>query len=60
MMRSCMLLSIVLLQTITLHAEQPDVIDIGDRLELFVDRFLIDQMKDTRLKLHAPREQEVV
>lgn len=30
-------------------------IDIGSRRELFVDRFLIDQMKGTRLKLHEPR-----
>ena len=28
--------------------------DIGSRLELFVDRFLIAEMKGTSLKLHEP------
>lgn len=28
--------------------------DVGDRLELFVDRFLIDAMEGTELRLHAP------
>ena len=31
------------------------VLDIGSRLELFVDRFLIDSMDGVRLKLHEPR-----
>ncbi len=32
-----------------------DVIDIGDRLELFVDYYLIDSLQGTRLLLHEPR-----
>ncbi len=36
-----------------LHA-QSNVIDIGDRLELFVDHFLIDRLDGTQLKLAAP------
>lgn len=58
MIRQCVLLLFVL--TRLTHAEEPNVIDIGDRLELFVDSFLIDQMKGSSLKLHAPREEEVV
>jgi len=34
-------------------------IDIGSRLELFVDEFLIESMKDSRLKLHHPQCSEV-
>ena len=33
--------------------------DIGDRLELFVDRHLIDSMKGVRLQLHAPQPREI-
>jgi len=32
-----------------------DVVDIGSRLELFVDHFLIDEMTGTHLKLNKPR-----
>lgn len=31
--------------------------DIGSRLELFVDHFLIDELKNTRLILHSPIDQ---
>ena len=34
-------------------------LDIGSRLELFVDDHLIDNLKGTRLKLHHPVPQEV-
>jgi len=38
-----------------------DALDIGSRLELFVDRFLIDRMEgDAKLQLHKPVPQEVV
>ncbi len=38
-----------------------DVIDIGSRRELFVDRFLIDRLEGgVSLKLHRPEPQEVV
>jgi hypothetical protein len=32
-----------------------DAIDIGDRLELFVDHFLIDSLQGVLLRLHEPR-----
>ncbi len=31
-------------------------VDIGSRRELFVDRYLIDEMKNAQLKLHPPRD----
>lgn len=34
------------------HAAEP--VNIGSRLELFVDHLLIDQIKDARLELHHP------
>jgi hypothetical protein len=37
----------------------PGVIDIGSRLELFVDDFLIDQMDGPNLLLHPPVPREV-
>ena len=48
------------------HQEQPPAshdqpIDIGDRRELFVDQFLIEQMTgETRLQLHRPVRREIV
>ncbi len=39
---------------------QQEVIDIGRRRELFVDRYLIDSMKNLRLQLHRPCRTEVV
>ena len=32
-------------------------IDIGSRRELFVDRFLIDHLDGTRVRLHSPRDE---
>ena len=32
-----------------------DPLDIGQRLELFVDYFLIENMEDAKLKLHRPQ-----
>lgn len=34
---------------------QTEVPDLGSRLELFVDHFLIERMDGTRLRLHSPR-----
>lgn len=34
--------------------------DIGSRLELFVDDWLIEKMSNTRLKMHSPVRKEVV
>jgi len=41
----------------TLQATEP--INIGSRRELFVDRFLIDTMKGTELRLQTPRDEGV-
>jgi hypothetical protein len=45
----------------TLAAEaNPPALDIGSRLELFVDDLLIDRLKGAALKLHEPQPAEVV
>ena len=36
-------------------ATEKNVVDIGSRRELFVDRFLIDRLDGVQLKLHEPR-----
>src|SRR4051794_33087028 len=36
-----------------------DVIDIGSRRELFVDRFLIDRMSGVALSLERPRDEGI-
>jgi len=41
-------------------AVEPDIIDIGSRRELFVDRFLIDHLDHVHLELHRPRPAETV
>ena len=50
------------LLVVTTHAESadPDVLDIGSRRELFVDRFLIDRIEGAQLVLHEPRPAETV
>lgn len=45
---------------VSARAAEPQVRDIGDRLELFVDRFLIERLDGAQLQLHSPREREVV
>ncbi len=47
---ACVLLMFVLPVT----ARAGEFIDIGSRRELFVDRYLIDRMENTTLKLHEP------
>ncbi len=47
-----LLLAIVLAAAVTARAAQP--INIGSRLELFVDHLLIEEMRDVRLELHHP------
>jgi len=39
--------------------EAKDTVDIADRLELFVDDWLIDAMKGVALELHHPQPQEI-
>lgn len=51
--------AVMLLSVTPLDAD--DVIDIGSRLELFVDDFLIDELKgDVHQHVHQPEPQEVV
>jgi hypothetical protein len=38
---------------------EKDTVDVGSRLELFVDHYLIDSLKEARLKLHHPTPREV-
>ena len=51
----------LLLLAVTVPATAADPIAIGSRLELLVDRYLIDSTTgSTKLKLHRPKPQEVV
>ena len=43
----------------TIITKSPAALDIGRRLELFVDDFLIEQMKGVNLALHRPFAREV-
>jgi hypothetical protein len=43
-----------------LLADDQRAIDIGDRRELFVDRFLLDRLEGVELRLHSPTPREVV
>jgi len=43
-----------------LLADDRSAIDIGDRRELFVDRFLLDRLDGVELRLHSPTPREVV
>jgi len=50
------------LAAIPSHAEQPTPapIEIGNRLELFVDHHLVEHLENSELRLHAPRPAESV
>lgn len=52
-MRKTTLFAAAILAVCALRA-QAQPIDIGDRLELFVDRFLIERLQDAELRLHEP------
>ena len=52
------LITLSLLSLTSVSAADP--VNIGSRRELFVDRFLIDQLEDARLTLHRPVRREVV
>jgi hypothetical protein len=43
-----------------LLADDRSAIDIGDRRELSVDRFLLDRLDGVELRLHSPTPREVV
>jgi hypothetical protein len=42
------------------QAEPSTPIDVGSRIELFVDHYLIDRMKDAELRLNSPIPREIV
>ncbi len=44
----------------TVGCKAQDVINVGSRLELFVDSFLIDELKGGALKMHEPVKREIV
>ncbi|MHC4568736.1 MAG: hypothetical protein ACYTE3_23620, partial [Planctomycetota bacterium] len=51
--------SLCLLSTLaaSAFAKNPEPLDIGSRRELFVDRYLIDELDGARLRLHQPRDE---
>lgn len=57
----CYCVSLVVLAIATLKAntilaeDNSGIVDVGSRRELFVDRFLIDRLENTTLKLHEPK-----
>lgn len=54
----CLLAPILLKFAFPVQAQQP--IDIGGRLELFVDHHLIDTMNNAKLRLHQPADRGIV
>ncbi len=54
MTRLLIVAALLLSQCGTLLA-QNDVVDIGSRRELFVDRFIVGALKEASLKLHTPQ-----
>ena len=49
--------SLIVICLIAIPADAQDVINIGSRRELFVDRLLIESLKDVRLQMHEPRDE---
>lgn len=49
----------VVLLAAPLFAEEPRVLDLGNRRELFVDDFLIDKLQSAKLRVQQPAPQEV-
>ncbi|NOY00070.1 MAG: hypothetical protein GXP30_10105 [Verrucomicrobia bacterium] len=43
--------------SLVFSADEPNVLDIGSRRELFVDHYLIDKTKDVGMVLHQPRDE---
>ncbi len=56
-MKRTLLLLLTGFTSLLAHAADP--IDIGNRRELFVDRFLINQLNGVRLQLHTPRDEGI-
>ncbi len=42
------------------QSDPPEAVDVGNRLELFVDHHLIEELDGLSLRLHQPREEERV
>lgn len=51
---------VLLLSTVSTHFAEPGPLVLGERRELFVDRFLIERMEGVALKLAQPRQAETV
>ena len=58
LMRALGVLAVAAVCAPVVAADEP--VNIGSRRELFVDRLLIGEMKNVQLRLHEPREREVV
>ena len=58
--RGVLLLLLAALLSSPIGAEDKPVRDIGSRLELFLDDYLIGRLQGARLKLHNPRSKGVV
>lgn len=54
MKRAITVCGLLLSQCWTTFADE-DVVDIGSRRELFVDQYLVGELKDASLKLHSPQ-----
>lgn len=60
-MNRLLCVTLISIASITTAASAQEPVDIGSRLELFVDDFLIDKMTGSaKLQLHRPMPQEVV
>jgi hypothetical protein len=55
----CAVLAVLVITTmkpnVMLAEDNRGIVDVGSRRELFVDRFLIDRLGNTTLKLHEPK-----
>ena len=51
--------SALLALAVAAQVRTPDALDIGSRRELFVDRFLVESMDGTLLRLHEPQPRDV-
>lgn len=49
-----------LLPSSSARAQDAEAVDVGSRLELFVDRYLIDSLNGARLQLHNPHDEGTV
>ena len=56
---NCFLLVLLLLVTFSseVHAEEPAILNIGNRRELFVDQLMIDKLSNVKLVMHKPRDE---